>query len=685
MILPNFKFRRFGFYVKSKRLCSLLLSAVLLGNAGSFLPQETAAPLIASAADGRLYNQWDDQWKEVTFTKYSRSGNSLYTSACGIFSFCNAMYALNSRKVDVVELATWAVDIGALRPGAGGTYRDILYKHIEEKWGAEYGFTLGTQKLGTVRDEEFIEHLKNGGVAVLYVPGHFIAVTGYDELYQTYHVIESAVSAKRGLEPDGWVTAEKLTNGGTNGTWYVLISNIKAPEYAKVSLERTLWGVGEQMRYTLDSNTRNAYTVRFYDGNTDTPLAELPVEQKSHSSTQYLDCSISYAGDFTVGITGENEFGTVQSDRIGVRVYEEKVSGADLKLLTAHPESGKPVRFRTAGSPAAGYTLKITDAKGNTVSEQYVADMLDGDTKKSSEAEWIPEYPGEYTCTATLANFFGDVTPAAVKLTADGDVPFTLDAAGGTLTETNAYKAAYKGKYGTLPVPVRDNHRFDGWFTEAAGGTQVTADTVMTETHPHTLYAHWTKVLETGDINGDHSIDTTDAQLVLAEYVNVMSGLSPSFDTAQNKAADISNDGIISVDDAQFILKYYVENTVSGKKLTWAELLEEYIVTTTTAVTTTTTAVTTAATTTKPTATTAKPTATTAKPTVTTAKPAATTAKPAATTAKPAATTAKPAATTAKPAETTAKPAATTAKPAATTAKPAATTAKPAVTTATAS
>ncbi|MBR3420339.1 MAG: InlB B-repeat-containing protein [Oscillospiraceae bacterium] len=664
--------------MKAKRLCSLLLSAVLLCSAAPVMPCAPAAPLTASAADGRLYNQWDEQWKEVTFTKYSRSGNSLYTSACGIFSFCNAMYALNSRKVDVVELATWAVDIGALRPGAGGTYRDILYKHIEEKWGAEYGFTLGTQQLGTVRDEEFIEHLKNGGVAVLYVPGHFIAVTGYDEVYQTYHVIESAVSAKRGLEPDGWVTADKLTDGGTNGTWYVLISNIKAPEYAKVSLPRTLWGVDEYMRYTLDSNTRNAYTVRFYDGDSDTPLAELPVEQKSHSSTQYLDCALSYAGDYTVDIAGENEFGKVQSERIGLRVYDRKITGAGFSLLTAEHETGKPLRFRTSGSPAAGYTLKVTDASGSTVYEKEIADMLDSGMLESSEAEWTPEYPGEYSCTATLHNVFGDVTPAAVSVCIDGDVPFTLDAAGGTLAETAEYKAAYEGKYGRLPVPVRDNHRFDGWFTAAEGGTQVTADTVMTQTHPHSVYAHWTKVLDTGDIDGDHNVDITDVQLVLIEYVNVMSGKAAAFDAAQNKAADISKDGAVGIEDAQYILKYYVENTVAGKSLTWEELLEAEAVTTTTVTTTVTTTTTTA----KPVSTTAKPVSTTAKSAATTAKSAATTAKPVSTTAKSAATTAKSAATTAKSAATTAKPAATTAKSAATTAKSAATTAKSAATTA---
>ncbi|MBQ9906502.1 MAG: hypothetical protein IJM46_07005, partial [Oscillospiraceae bacterium] len=42
---------------------------------------------------------------------------------------------------------------------------------------------------------------------------------------------------------------------------------------------------------------------------------------------------------------------------------------------------------------------------------------------------------------------------------------------------------------------------------------------------------------------------------------------------AQFRAADVNQDGELSVDDAQNILIYYVTNTVSGKNITWEELL----------------------------------------------------------------------------------------------------------------
>ncbi len=67
----------------------------------------------------------------------------------------------------------------------------------------------------------------------------------------------------------------------------------------------------------------------------------------------------------------------------------------------------------------------------------------------------------------------------------------TFDAQGGSVTPASK-SVTYGQPYGSLPVPVRAGYRFDGWFTAATGGTQVTAETVVTVTAAQTLYAHWT-------------------------------------------------------------------------------------------------------------------------------------------------------------------------------------------------
>ncbi len=49
----------------------------------------------------------------------------------------------------------------------------------------------------------------------------------------------------------------------------------------------------------------------------------------------------------------------------------------------------------------------------------------------------------------------------------------------------------YGSQFGELPIPTLDYHTFDGWFTE--NGTEVTADTIMTEAKDIVLNAHWTQ------------------------------------------------------------------------------------------------------------------------------------------------------------------------------------------------
>ena len=45
--------------------------------------------------------------------------------------------------------------------------------------------------------------------------------------------------------------------------------------------------------------------------------------------------------------------------------------------------------------------------------------------------------------------------------------------------------------YGTLPEPELLDYQFDGWYTEAAGGKKITAESIVNATREHTLYAHW--------------------------------------------------------------------------------------------------------------------------------------------------------------------------------------------------
>ncbi len=79
----------------------------------------------------------------------------------------------------------------------------------------------------------------------------------------------------------------------------------------------------------------------------------------------------------------------------------------------------------------------------------------------------------------------------------------TANANGGTIPTTSGWtiasgsktatkKVTYNAAYGTLPTPTRTGYTFNGWWTAASDGTQVTETTIVSTVSNHTIYAHWT-------------------------------------------------------------------------------------------------------------------------------------------------------------------------------------------------
>lgn len=92
-----------------------------------------------------------------------------------------------------------------------------------------------------------------------------------------------------------------------------------------------------------------------------------------------------------------------------------------------------------------------------------------------------------------------------------------FDANGGEVN-VESQSIAYGHKYGTLPIPTRENYTFLGWYTSVDGGTKISADTVVTVHGNQTLYAHWSPRLfvVTFDANGGY-VSTNSMSLTFGE------------------------------------------------------------------------------------------------------------------------------------------------------------------------
>ena len=106
------------------------------------------------------------------------------------------------------------------------------------------------------------------------------------------------------------------------------------------------------------------------------------------------------------------------------------------------------------------------------------------------------EFTGWYLDEAEEPFSFDTTITADTTLTAHWTivtVDVSFDPNGGNeLAEADKTKVVKIGEaYGELPVPTRTGYDFLGWFTAAEEGDQVMANTVVTATIGHTLYARW--------------------------------------------------------------------------------------------------------------------------------------------------------------------------------------------------
>ena len=166
----------------------------------------------------------------------------------------------------------------------------------------------------------------------------------------------------------------------------------------------------------------------------------------------------------------------------------------------------------TAGKWGSDYVVNETKTEAeNATPFTFVMKFSMDTSKEASEA-----YKSTYTKrNKTYSNWSWDKTTVTGSVKNNGytvwatlpTVTVTFDPNGGdALAEDKATKVVKIGEaYGELPVPTRTGYSFDGWYTEAEEGTVVTADTTVTATTDHTLYAHWTLIPPAADSKPSYS------------------------------------------------------------------------------------------------------------------------------------------------------------------------------------
>lgn len=155
------------------------------------------------------------------------------------------------------------------------------------------------------------------------------------------------------------------------------------------------------------------------------------------------------------------------------------ISGGEVTAIAETGSAGITAMMMSQDSSAALGTITISPAAGQQIAVRAGADETD-----ATEIAGSP-----FTAATAIQSLIQNAAYVHTKAEQAPATEYTItfDANGGSVNPASAETTA--GKLASLPQPGYAGHIFQGWFTAATGGMQVTTDTVFTA--DATIYAQW--------------------------------------------------------------------------------------------------------------------------------------------------------------------------------------------------
>ncbi len=334
---------------------------------------------------------------------------------------------------------TYFVDMGA-NPNWTGKLRSIRLDFIDGNCSA--GETVEIQSIRMMTQKAVQVTLDaNGGL--LTASKEMTGVIG--KAYGTL-----PVPKKPGCTFLGWYTAKA---GGTKVTALTTVT---------VRDDHTLYARYEvddyKLTFVADGKTVEERTIRYLE-----TYGALPVAEKA---------GYTFDGWYTAEIGG-----TKITESTVFYACEDQVLYARLiapyATVDLFVDGAEYDAIETAYGEPYG-TLPVPKKTGHTFLGWYTAET--GGTQVTEDTTYTAA--GD---SALYARF--EIATYTVSLLSHND-----------LCETR--EITYLEPYGTLPTPERDGCTFVGWYTAGIGGTEVTAETLLTRAEDHAIYARFAPIEE---------------------------------------------------------------------------------------------------------------------------------------------------------------------------------------------
>ena len=310
---------------------------------------------------------------------------------------------------------------------------------------------------------------------------------------------------KTGYHFVGWATTE---SGAVSYQEGASVSNLANVQDANI----TLYAVWEA----------NTYTVAFYanggNGTMENQSFTYDEAAKALSTNLYSKTGYQFMGWATTSTATSAEYADGQA--------VQNLMSAQQGLLTLY-----------AVWQANSYTVSFDSNKGSGSSTPTTAEpatvtygMAYGTlpTVKRTGYDFVGWYTQETEGTVITAESVVDVTTDITlyaRWTAKKyDVSFDSNQGSGSSIPTTAAKieVTYDDTYVSLPTVSRDGYTFNGWYTQASGGTKIEASNRISLTEHQTLYAQWkvNSYKVTYNANGGSFADGTTSKDKTLSYDN---------------------------------------------------------------------------------------------------------------------------------------------------------------------
>ena len=414
------------------------------------------------------------------------------------YSYASPSYIIDPKEAmnDVMHLSGFYTENPKTPEGRAGV------KKLINDYGAVsiafWAFDQRNNPTGVTKSEVY-----NKSNNCYYMPyscdtNHLVSIVGWNDEFPKEYFATQPEEDGAWLIRNSWCAGNRIQEGEEEGDLPVISDMAKYDSYFWLSYcDQSVYGTC----YALDMDTSENYDHNYqYDG-------------CMTSGTIYGGSSeydIEYASVFTASTDSAQKLNAVyfstHSADFDYTVYIYKDVTAD------NPMAGAPVATKSGRTTyAGGYTVTLDEPVALEPGQKFsVVVSVPGDVMMDAEysSNNYTYVTTAHTSGQSVCNFgqwqtpsdalsdydyhdrYGDLRIKAFTKDA-GKVSVTLDANGGKIgtASSKTVKAPIGGKYGTLPIPTRDNYDFDGWYMED-GVTKVTADTTVEADTDHTLYAH---------------------------------------------------------------------------------------------------------------------------------------------------------------------------------------------------